>query len=433
VNNFSLALSRKRLTLAAFLAIFSMGLIFAYEFFLQGTNEYIGYRPLIFNFQYFTGLIISILLSTNLIATKLKKPSDFFPFFYCILIIIPYGVLHEIMGRIEIDRFFLNMTLLLIPVMSVKLVTKNILYFKLPTLIFSRHLIVLITACAIFGTMYVVINAPASSGFDVLSSNLRRLEAREIFLGSSLGAYILSITVNGLLPILAYHFGSVERGLPVVIVLVCGAAFYYVLGVKAHFLMIVVGYLLGKNARLYRLERIWMQMRWLILFIFIVFVFEFIWFEYSFIADYLIRRLFSIPAFILSGYFDLIANPANNWEIWSGLHSSRGVTYLVGELYFNDLDANANTNTFIYQLAANGVLSYIVNIFLVITVLIFIDSNYAVKNNHIFMYFGFIFSVLLVEQNATTVLLSSGVGLLLLAFSVTPPIDGRPSNNKKII
>ena len=418
MKRFASDLSYKRLMLTAFLIIFSMGLIGAYEFFLQETNEYIGYKPLIFNLRYCFELSIPILFSANLIATELKKPSDFFPFFYCILIIIPYGVLHGIMGPIGIDMFFLNMTLLLIPAISVKLATKNIFYIKIPPLIPSRHLMVLITACAIFGTMYVAMNAPANSGFDVLSSHLRRLEAREIFLGGSFGAYISSITLNGLLPILAFHFGNGKRRLPLVIIMGCGVIFYFTLGVKAHFLMIVVGFLLGRNVRLNRFGRIWVQMRWLIFLIFLAFAIEFLWLEYSFVADYLIRRLFSIPAFILSGYFDLITNPANNWEIWSGLASSRGVTYSVGELYFNDPTANANTNTFIYQLAENGVLSYIKSILLVIMVLIYIDSNYAFKNNYIFMYLGFIFSVLLVEQNATTVLLSSGVGLLLLAFSV---------------
>ena len=419
MNKLAITLSPIKLRLTAFLIIFSIGLIGVYELFLQNTNEYMGYRPLIFSFGYFFGLTITILFSTNLIAKSLEKPSDFFPFFYCILIIIPYGVLHEIAGPIKIDIFFLNMTVLFIPVILVKLATKNTLYFKTPTLISISHLVGLIIACAILGTMYVAINAPVSSGFDILSSHLRRLEAREIFLGSSLGAYISSITLNGLLPLLAYHFGSRGRGFPLLIVLICGVIFYYTLGVKAHFLMIFVGYLLGRNVRLHRLGRIWIQMRWLIILIFLAFAIEFLSIEYSFIADYLIRRLFSIPSFILSGYLDLIANPANNWEIWSGIDSSRNVTYLVGELYFNDPDANANTNTFVYQIAANGILSYILSIILVIIVLILIDSNYAVKNNHVFMYLGFIFSILLVEQNATTVLLSSGVGLLLLAFSLT--------------
>lgn len=419
MNIFASPLRWERSLLLAFLIVFSIGLIGVYEYFLQETNEYIGYMPLSFSPQYLIGLMVAILLSFSLIAVRLQKPSDFFQFFYCVLIIIPYGVLYEIMGSLGVAQFFLNLVTLLFPAMAVKLATRKSIHFKFPILMSSRQLIALITVCAILGTLYVAFNAPISSGFDILSSNLRRLEAREIFVGSSLGAYVSSITLNGLLPVLAYHSGSDRRGLLLVIALLCGAVFFYALGVKAHFLMIGIGYLLGRDVRFNRLEQIWFQMRWLILLILFAFAVEFVWFGYSYVADYLIRRLFSVPAFILAGYFDLLSDSASTWSLLSGLDSPNGVTYLIGELYFKDPDANANTNAFIYQLAANGALAFVANILLVIAVLLFIDSNYVANNNRVFMYLGFIFSVLLVEQNATTVLLSSGVGILLMASSVS--------------
>lgn len=56
MNKLAITLSPIKLRLTAFLIIFSIGLIGVYELFLQNTNEYMGYRPLIFSFGYFFGL-----------------------------------------------------------------------------------------------------------------------------------------------------------------------------------------------------------------------------------------------------------------------------------------------------------------------------------------------------------------------------------------
>jgi len=420
-------LSARRTLLSIFLIFFSALLIASYSIFLQESNEYMGYHIIDLNLLYFLGPAISIISGTLLIPIKIIKPSDFFILFYGLLIIVPYGILFSIMGQVKYIDFLLNITILLIPAIIIKLTTNNQYQLNLPELFSSKKIINGIVVIAIFVSVYVIYNSPFTAGFDIETSYIRRLEAREIFTASSLGAYASSITLNGLLPIIAFFSGAEKRKTLVIISLICAILFFYAIGIKAQFLMIGLGYILGRNARLNQLPNMQRQVYLMIVFIFSIFFIEYLFSGYSYMADYIIRRIFTMPTFVMSGYFDLIYDPSQAWSPWIGIDYSRGVTYLVGEKYFNDSEANANTNTFIFQLASGGIPMYIVTIALVNLFYLFVDSLYLAKKNSIFMYLGFIYAVLLIEQNATTALLSSGVGLMLLIFTL-----GQNSGCKKL-
>ena len=127
-------------------------------------------------------------------------------------------------------------------------------------------------------------------------------------------------------------------------------------------------------------------------------------------------RLLTVPSMQISAYLDLIASTSQSWEFWSGIDTPRGVAYFVGLLYLNDPNANSNTNAFVYQLAGSGALMYLAISIFVGFVFKLIDEFYAKDKSNIFMGIGFLYGVLLVEQRATTALLTSGVGLLVILF-----------------
>ena len=89
-------------------------------------------------------------------------------------------------------------------------------------------------------------------------------------------------------------------------------------------------------------------------------------------------------------------------------------TYFVGEKYFGNQDANANTNAFLYAFAANGFLGYIFSIHFVSAFLVSLDRLYRSTKNPTYLLIGFIYGALVTEQSFSTAMVSSGVGLLFL-------------------
>lgn len=412
----TLVLKASRILSFVFMLIMALALNLAYGLYLQESNEYMGYVSIDAHPEYWLRLLVCVSISAFMIPAKITRPSDFFFLFYGALVFVPYAVLHPISGPVEFEIFWLNIGLLLLPTILVSLIARGGRPIKFPSVLRIEFAFKVAMLAAILGAAYVFFNAPSSAGFDIDSSYVRRLEARDIFMAGSLGAYASSITMNGLLPVIALYAGLQARSRWLIVALFGAAIFYFTLGVKAHVLMIGLGFLLGRNMRLGRLSSMHTQMGLLVMLLFLIFFIEYIFFEYSYVGDYLLRRLFSIPPFLLSAYFDLVVNPLQGWKFWFGVDAPDGVTYLVGDLYLNDPDANANTNGFIHRLAGNGAPMYVAAIILVGLVFKVIDSCHALKRNGVFMGIGFIFGVLLVEQGATTALLSSGVGLLLLLF-----------------
>ena len=77
---------------------------------------------------------------------------------------------------------------------------------------------------------------------------------------------------------------------------------------------------------------------------------------------------------------------------------------------------NANTNAFIYALGSGGTPLYLGIITLVCLILAILDLKYRKTNNPILIFTAFLYSILILEQSATTALVTSGLGIII-AFS----------------
>lgn len=58
--------------------------------------------------------------------------------------------------------------------------------------------------------------------------------------------------------------------------------------------------------------------------------------------------------------------------------------------------------------------SYVFNVIVVSVVFLVLDAFYKSEKNQAFLYIGFVYSALLTEQAATTALVSSGIGFLIV-------------------
>lgn len=389
-----------------------------YAQFIQSGNAYLGYEAINFTLDYWIILSLTVILLLIFLPTRLRLPSDFFSLFYSIFILAPYGILYSSLGEVPLQVVSVNLAVLVAPLLAIRVLANRLVLLNMPGLVSAPVLRLFLIICMVFGTTYILVMAPKTASFDLASIYIRRLDARGVFTAGSLGAYVQSITVNGLLPLSAFIAGLSRKKLSLLIVFLCAVAFFYVLGLRAQFAMIAIAYLLGLNVMNKSVEKLPNQISTLILLICTISILEWIYFDFSFVADQVIRRLFTVPPFIIAAYMDLMRDVTQGWSLIAGLSAPDGVTYLVGQLYFNDPESNANTNTFVYQLAANGLVGYLAVIILVTVVFVLLNSLYKQKNDPTFLYLGFIFSVLLVEQNATTALVSSGIGFFIIVFSL---------------
>jgi hypothetical protein len=126
--------------------------------------------------------------------------------------------------------------------------------------------------------------------------------------------------------------------------------------------------------------------------------------------------VFAVQAQIQGYYLDFIMESGTT--TWNFLTGSTGSvfqpTFYIGEYYFGDVNANANTNAFLYAFSLNGIFGYFFAALFIVVVLNGFDALYRASGNPSYLYLGFIYGLLLVEQAYTTAMVSSGVGLLFL-------------------
>jgi len=96
------------------------------------------------------------------------------------------------------------------------------------------------------------------------------------------------------------------------------------------------------------------------------------------------------------------------------LDQSFQATYYIGEKYMGNSIINVNTNAFLYAFLANGLLGYIFSGLFVSIILVAFDRLYRSTQNPSYLFLGFIYGLLVIEQAFSTAMISSGVGLLFL-------------------
>ncbi len=389
------------------------GVLAAYRLQLAETEEYMGYKLFDIDLPFIAATIAGLSITAILLPKKIEKPSHFFPLFYGLYVLLPYATLHPIRHSLEFWEFALFFFTLALPLISAKLILSLTPAVRFPSIISQSIILFIIVLLCVIGITFAMANPPASAGFNLLDVYTRREEGRTNFSDRTLQAYINSAIANGFAPFLAFYAGLQRNVRLLALSLLCWLAYFYLLGLKAPILYIFIAFIVGKSIRARQLDNISWFISLLPIFLIIIFFIEYILFEFSFVAEYFLRRAFSVPPYLASAYFEFMRSDAlHSWKPLTGSNSSEPITYVIGENFLWFAGLNANTNAFLYQLAAGGVSMYIITIFLVSIVFTFLDSAYTKKKLPALLYLGFSFAILITEQAATTALVSSGVGVL---------------------
>jgi hypothetical protein len=388
---------------------------------LQTTTleEYNGMQKWDLGLYGYCFLAIGTTASVPILFTRRFVPSDFFVVLYFLVVIIPFIVLYSVSGYVSNEILIPSLVILLLPLVIMLLIRNLSFRFSKMSLLSDKTitylLLLMATACVIFA--YLI--APSSSGFGIDSSYNRRIDGRDIVGEYPLFAYLISMCVNMFIPFFAFMGGFTKRKILLAVSIALALFFFWLLGVKATFLYLVVAYTVGwllLNGRLHRLPYYILSA---MVFLFVIFLVEYWASGYSFVADYFSRRLFSVGVQLQGYYLDLIINnPPLHWNFFTGSDNpSFAVTFYVGDYYVGNPLTNASTNAFLYAFGQKGLFGYMLAVIVVPSVFLLFDRIYRTHQNPICMVAGFTFATLILEQAYTTALLSSGVGFIfVLAF-----------------
>lgn len=397
------------------LVALTFGLLTAYFLQLAETNEYLGYLEFPFDAPYVLALVAAILIIGMLMPVEIRCPSDFFKFLYGLFVLLPYAILFPIRSSVELLDFMIFFSALAGPFLALSAVAKVVPPLRVPRLISQDALVFMVVLVCALGVLLALLNPPASAGFDLATSYERRMQGREIFPTGTPLAYLNAAIVNGFAPFLAFVAGWQRRYWLLAFSLICGITFFYLLGLKAPLFFITLGFIIGYSVSIKRAHTIARTIYILMLIMFLLFILEYTLFGYSLVGDYFIRRAFSVPAWMISVYFDFMTSSSRpDWLPLGGVSSTEPITFIIGEGFLGRPGLNANTNAFLYQLAAGGIPMYLLTILLVAFVFALLDAAYKCRRNPILIYLGFAYAILLTEQAATTALLSSGIGVLVI-------------------
>lgn len=400
-----------------FYVIYSWVMIHTYDFQLADANAYAGMHPWEMTFTGWVTLVITLPLLA-LMATHIKgSPSDFFVVFYSAIPIMAFFTLTSTSGKINNYIFFPSLLIVVFPILTIWVIKYSIPKITwrgfIPSIIIERALLGILFSVIMFS----YVNSPASVGFDIITSSDRRLEGREVYTAGSLIAYALGMCMNGIAPYLA--FKGVINGRRLLILTALGSVifFYWLLGVKAPVMYVLMGYLVGMLVRRNNLPFLIKYFFIIIIGLYFIVLIEWSLFDnYSIVADFGFRRLFPVQAEVQGYYLDFLMSDAPSaWNWLIGIpDQSFQVTYYIGEKYFGNTSSNVNTNAFLYAFSANGLLGYFFAILFVSTFLVGLDRLYRSTLNPSYLLIGFVYGALVTEQSFSTAMVSSGVGLLFL-------------------
>lgn len=401
-------------------------LLFTYTGQIGEANAYMGMQPWDMTVAGYAGFLIGLPVLAWIVSKASGRPSDFFRLFYGTIVVTSFLVLHPVSGHFSASEIFTGIVLLFLPFLMIEVLDAILPSIKTRGLVASGWIEMLLVLALLLVMVSAAARPPASAGFGLDVSYDRRLEGRDLYGAGSWLAYGLSMAMNGLAPYLAFRAGLRSRFLIFGIALVAVGFFYWLLGVKAPLVFVIVAGVLGAFVRKGDLSRISFYFLAAVFGLGLIVLVEWLYFDgYSLIADFFFRRVFAIQAEIQGYYLRFLLN--DKPVSWSWLYGSFdrnfSATFHIGEHFMGSEESNANTNAFFHQFAAKGFIGYICALVLVPFILVIFDRLYKSSRNPSYMFLGFLYGVLVIEQAYTVALVSSGVAILFVLTLLEAEFD----------
>lgn len=385
-----------------------------------------GMQPWDMSAAGYAGFLIGLPVVAWAVSRTRGRPSDFFRLFYGTIVVNSFLVLHPISGPLSVTEVFAGITILLLPLLVIDMLNAIVPAIRFRGVIGSAWIEWLLLSLLMVVVIAAALRPPASAGFGLDVSYDRRLEGRDLYGAGSWLAYGLSMAMNGVAPYLGFRAGMRSRVLLFVMALAAGCFFYWLLGFKAPFVFVLTAALMGHFVRKGHIASVGRYFLAAVVGLGVLVLAEWLLFgNYSVIADYFFRRMFAVQAEIQGYYLKfLLSEKAVYWSwLYGSFDREFSASYYIGEYFMGSDESNANTNAFFYQFAAKGVIGYIYALVLVPLILVIFDRLYRSSRNPSYIFLGFLYGLLVVEQSYTAAILSSGVGVLLVLTCLETEFD----------
>lgn len=299
----------------------------------------------------------------------------------------------------------------------------------------GRHVLSLLMMINLAVLAFVVVKSVGYFSLDFTGQYVRRALARDAFAAGSVNGYVSSIGTQAFFPVL-FAWGVYKRqwlytAVGVANVLVLWGAF----GQKYPFIVLFLIY--GLMVYFRRFGQV--KVSWIVLGLVILVlmgVLEYEVFGYSYLNDYLLRRAFIVPSTLLGAVNQFVGEFGINYYsdtllgVLFGQGRAETLTFRLGSEIFNNSEMNANVNFFAIaymQLGYVGVLAESMFVALIVMLMNFLFSRY-----HAFIAIpvALLFATKILEQSLLTVLLGSGVFVMLIfliLISFPLKFSSRPS------
>lgn len=402
-------------------SFYSLALLSTYIVQLVDANLRNGWHPWAFSVEGCIGIGIYLPLIIWITARLQGEPSDLFRLFVCAIPLVSLLLLNSVVGDLPGGAILAGSALLLGPLLLLELLDRLMPAIKGLPLIKPAYIELMVVGLLLCAVLTGALHAPTSAGFGMNDSFIRRFEGRELYAPSSMRAYTLAICMNGLAPYLAFR-AVLNRRWPLLALAAAVAFFFFwLIGVKAPSAYVVGACLLGYLIRKNKLNRVAAYFLYLVIALWVVVVVEWCLFDqYSYIADYVFRRLFPIQALDQGYYLKFIfSDKTIPWSWLQGaLEPGFQATYYIGEHYGGNVKSNSNTNAFLYAVMAKGIGGYLAAAGFVALFLVVLNRLWASTRNPSYLFLGFLYGLLVIEQAYTVAMVSSGVGLLFVLILI---------------
>ncbi|MBE0603506.1 MAG: hypothetical protein IH611_07745, partial [Deltaproteobacteria bacterium] len=328
----------------------TVAVITTYVFQVGDDNYYAGMQQWSMDTLCLVILIAGLLLIILIAAQTKGMPSDFFLVFYSSIVVLSFLTLNSSSGAIDGLQLLFSFQLILLPLVAAWIVGKLNFRLSIKGLLSPKAVEWIIFGIVLAVAALAARNPPASAGMDLAVAGDRRMEGRDLYEAGSFMAYALSMTMNGLAPFLGYKAGVFNRKWLLAVVLGFDVLFFWLIGMKAPFLYALLAYFMGMMVARNKHGNFTIYFLCAILLLFGLNLIEWHYFDYSLISDFFFRRVFAVQAQIQGYYLDFIMGSGTpSWNILTGSAGSAfQPTFYIGEFYFGDAEANANTNAFLY-------------------------------------------------------------------------------------
>ena len=333
-----------------FIMIFIMtSSLFLYFFQIQETNEYMGLKYFAIEPMYLL-IVINSLVLIGLFIKLIKNnlPSNYLIHIYILFVIIWNILFYKSTNLISYELYLVWFILILLPLFCILLFNKFFIlfiekvFFEINILKFLK--IEYLLSLFLFITLiFISLKMPLSFSFN--DSYVRRLDGRELI--SGVPAYLFAMSMNSIAPFLAFYAFLKKKYFYFFISFIFVILCFGFIGSKAPIgyvlLLSFIGFIFNKSDKT-SIFNIFLK---IIFFIFLLSLIEYFINDFSVIADIIIRRAFIVVAQNQTYFIDFIINnfTFENWLF--GYEIDKPITFLIGQIYHDNINTNANTNFFI--------------------------------------------------------------------------------------